>query len=66
MNWVQYCYALGASFRNLFRETPKYYAKHCYRKSFVVQQDRQTLVGTPPGQHSQLGPAFRVFNPLND
>jgi hypothetical protein len=62
-NQIQYRYALDASVRNLFLKTPKYYTIHCYRKSFVFQQDRQTLVGGR--RHSRLGPAFRAFHFLN-
>ena len=51
---------------SFFVKTPMYYAKHCYRKSFVVQQDRQTLSGTLSGHHSQLGPACCAFHFLND
>ncbi len=44
-NEIQYCYALGASFRNLCLKTSNYYAKHCYQKSFGLKQDVQNLVG---------------------
>ena len=42
---TEYCYALGAPFRNLFLKWRKYSAKHFYLKSFGLKLDMQILVG---------------------
>ena len=53
MNQTEYCYALGALFRNLFLKWRKYSAKLYYLKSFGLKLDMQILVdrrcpcGTP-------------------
>ena len=44
-NRIEYCYALDASFRNQFLKRTKYYAKHYYRKFFLLKQYMQILVG---------------------
>ena len=44
-NQADYCYALSASFRNLFLNWTKYYAKHYYLRSFGIKPDMQILVG---------------------
>ena len=44
-NRLEYSYALGALFRNLFLKKTKHYAHHYYRKSSGLKQDMQNLVG---------------------
>ena len=44
-NRTQYCYAPGASFRNLFLKTTKHYAEHSYGKLFGLKRNMQNLVG---------------------
>ena len=65
-NRIECCYALGASFRNLFLKSTKYYARYYNRKSFGLEQDMQNLVDNPSGRHSRLGPALSALHSPND